>query len=300
MKFLKLKNPSSRILLIFSLLWALVLLLLGGWWLYIIFNFENILARTGQYKITKMITWEGGSFIVLLILISSTLLVLYLKDQKKTRDLQIFFASLTHELKTPLASIKLQSEVIDEKLKTSSDPIIHKLLQRLVEDTNKLETQMDKILQLSRIERGGGLNLIAIDIVNFVKIMSSKMSLPFEVKVNSSGPSLFIVGDDFALELILKNLFENTRNHTQAKQVEISITHDQDNVFFKYSDDGFFNGDLKKLGKLFYTHNSKKGSGIGLYLIKKLLSRMNANFTISSNNHLTFQIEFQKARDEHA
>jgi len=89
------------------------------------------------------------------------------KRPKKTKDLQVFFASLTHELKTPLASIKLQSEVIEESLNSNLDPLVHKLLRRLVQDTNKLETQMDKILQLSRIERGGELNLNSIELVSF-------------------------------------------------------------------------------------------------------------------------------------
>ena len=170
---MRIKNPfdhSSRLLFLLSLVWAGVLLLLGGWWIYLIFNFENILVQIDRVRITKMIVWEGGSFIVLLLSLSISLLILYVKDQRKTKSLQAFFASLTHELKTPLASIRLQGEVINEILASKNDNSLNKLSARLLEDTGKLESQMDKILQLSRIERGGELSLTSLKIIPSVRV----------------------------------------------------------------------------------------------------------------------------------
>ena len=97
---MNIKNPfshSSKLLFTLSLLWAGVLLMIGAWWVYIMINFESFLGHTDRPRITKMLAWEGGSFLVLLMLLSISLLVLYLKDQRKTKSLQAFFASLTHE-----------------------------------------------------------------------------------------------------------------------------------------------------------------------------------------------------------
>ena len=235
---MKVKNPienSSRLLFSLSLLWAAVLLLIGTWWIYLIFNFENILAHTDRVRITKMIVWEGGSFLILLLLLSFSLLLLFLKDQKKTKSLQAFFASLTHELKTPLASIRLQGEVINEILLAKNDQTINKMSARLIEDTGKLEAQMDKILQLSRIERGGVLNLTTLKIIPFIKNITKHWAQGLHIEITAMNPDTAIIADEFALELIVKNLLENTRTHTKSQNVEIKISEKNGKVFLSHS-----------------------------------------------------------------
>lgn len=299
------KNPfnhSSKLLFSLSLVWAVVLLLIGAWWIYLIFNFESILAHTDRLRITKMIIWEGGSFLIVLLLLSLSLLMLYLKDQKKTKSLQAFFASLTHELKTPLASIRLQGEVINEILNAKNDGTLNKLSSRLIEDTGKLETQMDKILQLSRIERGGELNLTSLKIIPFIRSLAKKWASGLEIDIQSNNLEAIVVVDEFALELIIKNLLENTRIHTQSKQVTIQISQEADSVLLNYQDQGKFEGDYKRLGTLFYKHNSSKGSGIGLYLTNKLLEKMDGTLRIKVGveKNLLFSLTLMSSEDLHA
>lgn len=300
---MKIKNPlkdSSRLLFLLSLIWALVLLLIGGWWVYLLTNFERILANTDRMSVTKMIMWEGGSFLLLLIMLSTTLLVLYIRNQKKTKSLQAFFASLTHELKTPLASIRLQSEVIEEVLKNKNDPTLNKLFGRLIEDTGKLEMQMDKILQLSRIERGGALNLTTLKLIPFTKSIAKKLGNGLIVNIDSNNPDVVVVADEFALEIIIKNLLENTKSHTTSKNVQITINDDGKNVQLLYNDHGEFTGDKQKLGTLFYKYQSSKGSGIGLYLSQKLLQKMNGELRILGDKNLLFDVRLKSGEDSHA
>lgn len=297
---MRVKNPfdhSSKLLFSLSLVWAAVLLLIGTWWIYLLFNFEDILARTDRIRITKMIVWEGGSFLILLLLLSISLLLLYLKDQRKTKSLQAFFASLTHELKTPLASIRLQGEVINEILISKNDSTLNKLSSRLIEDTGKLETQMDKILQLSRIERGGELNLTSLKIIPFINNLKKKWASGLVIEIESDDLEVSVVADEFALELIIKNLFENTRIHTKSLNVKITIKKNDQEVLLTYQDQGEFKGDRNKLGTLFYKHNSSKGSGIGLYLTNKLLTLMRGELRIRGDNNLIFLLTFKKSED---
>lgn len=298
------KNPfhnSSKLLFTLSLLWAGVLLMIGAWWVYIMVNFESFLGHAERPRITKMLAWEGGSFLVLLMLLSFSLLILYLKDQGKTKSLQAFFASLTHELKTPLASIKLQGEVINEILESKNDPTLNKLIGRLIDDTAKLETQMDKILQLSRIERGGELNLTSLALVPFIKKLTKTWVPDHQVELEATHSLTSIEVDEFALQLIMKNLLENTRIHTNSKKIQIKITQDKEFVYFSYFDHGEFKGDLEKLGTIFYKHNSTKGSGIGLYLSQKLLEKMNGNLSITKfHDGLKFDLSFKKSEETNA
>ncbi len=302
------KNPfknSSKLLFMLSLLWATVLLLIGGWWVYLMYNFESILATLSRERMARMILWEGGSFIILLLLISFTLLILFLKDQQKSKSLQIFFASLTHELKTPLASMRLQGEVISELLNQreshKNEAQLHKLLGRLIEDTNKLETQMDKILQLSRMERGGELNLTSVKLIPFIKRLSKDWLPKHHVEILCENNDVTIHADEFALQLIVKNLMENTLNHTASMNVTIKITELHDTVVVHYNDGGEFHGDAKKLGSLFYKHNSSKGSGIGLYLSQQLMSKMHGKLTLNVlNNRLSFKLTLHLGERDHA
>ena len=282
------------------MLWALVLLLIGIWWGYLIFNFDKILSHADKIKISKMLMWEGGSFITLLLLLSITIFFLFVRDQNKTKSLQAFFASLTHELKTPLASMRLQGEVIHEILLSRNDPTLNKLIDRLIEDAGNLEVQMDKILQLSRIERGGELNIVKVDFIPFIKNVSSRMKVPFEVDLKSDKEIFHILADEFALELILKNLFENTRVHTESKRVSINLTQKNNFVVFKYLDEGIFEGEIEKLGSLFYKFKSSKGSGIGLYLITKLIKKMNGSIKLSVTPSLQHELFLKSYEDTNA
>lgn len=297
---MRIKNPfnhSSRFLFSLSLVWAGVLLLIGGWWIYLLINFEALMLKTDRIRVTKMIIWEGGSFIILLLLLSLSLFLLFLKDQRKTKSLQAFFASLTHELKTPLASIRLQGEVIKEILEAKNDTTLNKLSSRLIEDTAKLEMQMDKILQLSRIERGGELNLTSLKIIPYIKNLAKVWAPGLELIIEADDVETAVVADEFALDLILKNLFENTRVHTKSKKIIIKIMKRNEDVLMTYQDEGEFNGNVRKLGTLFYKHNSGKGSGIGLYLTNKLITKMMGKFEIIGQKQLIFALTFKKSED---
>ncbi len=291
---------SEKVLVVLSLLWSTVLLFLGAWWIYLMTNLDTILVNLDPYRFKKMLFWEGSTFIILLFFLSTSLLVLYLRNQKKTKALQDFFLSLTHELKTPLASIKLQGEVIGEMVLKYQDVNLEKLVTRLGDDTIKLETQMDKILQLSRLERGGNLNITNLSLIPFIKNEAKKWKSSLAIDVVSTNEHIEVEADEFALELILKNLFENSKNHGTTKKVKIEIASAGHFANVTYSDGSIFTGDKKKLTELFYKHNSKKGSGIGLYLVKKLSTKMGTKFKIDFSPCLSFHFSFKIVETPHA
>lgn len=297
-------KDRSKLLLITSFVFTATLLTLGGWWLYLLVTvgrkLELLESEVGidmglSPNLTKLVMWEGTTFLFLLSFLSFVMLFLYFKDQKKSKSMQDFFASLTHELKTPLASIRLQSEVLaDLIMHKYQDENLKDLTLRLVEDTAKLETEMDKILQLSRLERGGTLNLIPLDLPHFVKSMVSKEARDLNIEVKKIGQpqlELTVQADEFALQLIFKNLFENSRLHGGANP-KVKISYEEQAKFIKiiYQDSGQFKGSQKDLSTLFYKHNSSKGSGIGLYLVKKSLQAMKGELEIQTDGFFTLNL----------
>ena len=283
---------SRKFLLYLSLLWLTLIVLLGLWWLFLIVKISGELDR----DMLRMVTWEGTAFLLLLLCLSLTLFYFYLQDLKKNQSIGSFFASLTHELKTPLASMKLQAEVIKETLWTDASQTsrLQTLTARLIEDAGRLEDELDKLLQLSRMERGGELHLKKIPLTEFFD--------PFKRKLGSK-VTLDIVGhvkgeiwaDEFALNLVLRNLVDNSLKHAQSHHIHINIKENAKIIQMDYYDHGkAYKGDPQHLGKLFYKAPDSRGQGIGLYLSKTLMSKMEGKLEISKSPHLVFHLTFKK------
>ncbi len=273
---------------------------MGSWWLYLIFELSSrlqLVQGQSETNIIKIIKWEGAAFLILILIIFISHTLLFLKDQKKTKSLHTFFAGLTHELKTPLASMKLQSEVISLEAERLESERLSKLCSRLNEDAVRLETQLDKILQLSRVERDGELNIVTTNIIQILKnVHKNYQAIDLEIK--SIDEDIEVHADEFALELIFKNLFENTINHAKSKKAQIKITPSNKDIILSYSDGGNFRGEANKLATLFYKHDSTNGSGIGLYLCKKLLSKMNGELKIETSQSLKFHLRLKRSNFE--
>lgn len=289
-------KKNNRLLLIMALSYIAILLLLSSWWAYLMYDLSGKLGGEENQRVIRIITWEGGTFLVVLLALFISFIVLYLREEQKTKSLQAFFAGLTHELKTPLASIRLQAEVLSELVGEEENTKLITITKRMGEDVSKLETQMDKILQLSRLERGGPLSPVPVKLLSFFQATSQKVgtTLEFHIQDETKGSAL-VSADEFALELIFKNLLENTKGHTESQRVNLTISKIDGKIHFTYADGGTFAGDPQKLGELFYKHNSSRGSGIGLYLISTLMNRMQGEALFDAGSTLKTTLAFHEA-----
>lgn len=278
---------------------------LGGWWLFLVFRLASAVEAgekaTIPTNLALMVRWEGLSFLALTMALGAALFWVFWQDHQKTKSLQSFYASLTHELKTPLASMRLQAQVLtdliqDLGLAKDKQEKIERYGQRLEEDVARLEGEIDKHLQLSRAQRKGNLSLTPIALVPLIQSEAKKFkNIQLEIIKDNEDPTA--LADQTALSVIFKNLFENTERHLSApvKIAKVKLTELGDSIECVYTDSGeAFEGDIKKLGKLFYKHNSPKGSGIGLYLSKKLASAMGGKLLVKSEPGLEFHLQLKK------
>lgn len=271
---------------------------LGVWWMYLLTFFARAMGP-GQGHVLNMVKWEGTTFLVLLVGAGCGLGFLYWHDLRKTRALQALFASLTHELKTPLASMRLQAEVIrDMSVDEAHDHgQLEELTTRLIQDTSKFEHELDKGLQLSRVEQDAVMTLVPVDLARFIKKHASKDLLGRELILQSESQHSVVLADEMALKMVFRNLFENSLRHNpEGKRVTITLKRQADQLICRYDDHGpDFTGDRKRLGQLFYKHESRKGTGIGLYLVKQLMQAMQGRFSISEQGPLVFSLQFKAA-----
>ena len=259
--------------------------LLGCWWLFFIFKHSH--------DVQRMILWEGSFFISLLFLLSFSFLAMYWKIQKKTLALNTFLASMTHELKTPLAAIQLKAEVIEDYLSQKKYDKASELALKLAKNTRSFENQIDKLLQLSRVEGDAKLNIVEINIESFLKKAIEKSPYLLDIELQCSTET--ILADSFALELIFRNLFENTQKYSPSQSIVVKSIVSNHFLEIHYLENHEFTGDKSKLGKLFYKYSSTNGSGIGLYLVGKLISKMNGQFKIIHQPNLSFIITLPKS-----
>lgn len=295
-------NKTRRWFYGLTLLWVLMLLGLGSWWLFLVFKLHTTLVNLNlpqlgsQSRFLNMMKWEGSFFFIFLVLLGGSLLVMYYRDMKKSKSMQAFFSSLSHELKTPLASMRLQAEVIKDLIEdeTHSHNQLANLTKRLIEDTDKLESELEKSLQLSRIEQDAPMTLVPVSVERFLRRQEQKLHTPLKVEINIAPDAQEVMADELALNMIFRNLFENTLRHNKnTPKVSVTAVKKGQLVEILFDDHGQkFKGDLSHLGELFYKYNSSKGSGIGLYLIRNLMLKMSGEFKIENTDRLKFYLTF--------
>lgn len=293
-------TKARRIFYGLSLLWVVLLFGIGSWWLYLVFKLHSMISELNlpqlgsQSRFLNMMRWEGTFFFIFLLLLGASLFVMYFRDLRKSRAMQSFFSSLSHELKTPLASMRLQAEVIKDLIddESHSHDQLSSLTKRLIEDTDKLESELEKSLQLSRIEQDGALTLTPVSLEKYLRRHQRKLGT---VELELNLVSYEVMADELALNMIFRNLFENTLRHNpHSKLVTVSAVPHGQNVLVTYDDHGKkFPGPVERLGDLFFKFDSSKGSGIGLYLIKSLMKKMRGNFEVKNDDRLRFHLIFE-------
>lgn len=299
---------TRRWFYLLTLIWVILLLVLGCWWLYLVSELHSTLVGLqipelgSQERFLNMIRWEGIFFFFLLICLGGSLFIMYFRDMKKSKAMQAFFSSLSHELKTPLASMRLQAEVIKDLIEDEehSHEQLSSLTGRLIEDTHKLETELEKTLQLSRLEQNATLTLVPLSLVRYLKHHQQKLKSQ-RLELNLGKGAEEVLADELALNVIFRNLFENTLRHNPSTdQITITTRRVGDLVELTYDDHGkVFEGSLNKLGTLFYKHNSAKGSGLGLYLIKNFMLKMDGQLDVQNAPHLQFKLTFLAPLEGH-
>lgn len=180
-------------------------------------------------------------------------------------------------MKTPLASLRLQAESLQEELPNHHES---KLIYRLLKDSVRIESQMNRAMYLASLTRS---EILYIEKAN-VRSMFLSIGEDFpELKIDLSNlEDVFVSADRKALESIFKNIAENSLKHGKANVLNvISEKQKQKQILITITDNGTgFDGKYKNLGIPFQKHGSTSGTGIGLYIIKRLMKKMKGSMRI--------------------
>ena len=286
---------QSRMVAILAAIWLAIILVLGFWWATIVLRQSERIAELSLAagvpqaealeelaRTQRMLQWESSTFLVLLLTLSVALFWYYRRDMQRARGTQAFFAALTHELRTPLTSVRLQSEAI-----AAGEPT-QELIDRLLADTHRLESQIDKTLELARIEGGGALAEQAIRFEPWLErvlrgiVASEGETAILDISLQPDLPP--VRGDTAALQLILRNLVENALRHgdRDPMRLEVSAQRAGNGVQLYFRDHGVGHEAPEQLGRLFQRGGTSRGTGVGLYLVRVLMDRMGGTVEFSN------------------
>lgn len=309
-----LSKPDRRVKLIVTIqiIWVATLVVLILWWGTLLRQQSDEIASLQTQlgipepdvsarleRTERMIAGESGTFLLLILVTNSILIYLFVRDSRRARSLQTFFASMTHELRTPLTSIKLQAEALQD---IEDDPKHRPFIKRLLEDVERLEGQIQRSLELARIEGGGKLNLEPIQLRNFVqtKVLTSYQGGESRVSFDVLLADAFVTADQAALTIIFRNMIDNAIKYSAQLPAKIKIqgvlpsaqaNHYQVHVIHENSS---FDGNPTALGTLFERGRNSQGAGVGLYLIRTLISKMKGNVVFEAKDgRFTHQFQLE-------
>ena len=269
---LKWKMTAIVVWLVFSVALAL-------WW--VVFGIEQSTrlsemagqtspAIAGEIARThRMLMSEGGTLIALLLIGGVSLLYMVLAEIKRTDHIKNFFAAFTHDLKTSLASLRLQAESLEED---AVQPSQGNLLRRLVKDTVRLQLQLENALLLASPDDSSKFLFERLRLGDLFQPM--RYHWP-ELEIEVKGDAVVTV-DRRAAESIFKNLQQNAVVHGGSTRVVLEVHDKGAQVSVHVKDNGRgFKGDRSQLGARFTRLATTSGSGLGLYLASQLTSKMN-------------------------
>ena len=241
---------------------------------------------------------EGVVFLILLGVGFYLTQRTFIKEVALSKQQKNFLLSITHELKTPLASVKLylqtlQKRELDEEKKAS-------VIGKAVMDTDRLTNLVDNILLATQIEQGTypfhseKLNFSEL-IFETVAYFNVQGELKGEEKKSvvlspSFQKELHVIGDRSALSSLLLNLIDNGLKYAEKDSVVIDLKKTDNNLLFSVSNQGMVLSSEEKdrIFDKFYRvgdedTRKKPGTGLGLFIVKYIVEKHKGSIVVIDN-----------------
>lgn len=259
-------------------LWLGFTISLAGWWMTLGLRQIDRLAQTNadtadeMARQRRMLLSEGAVWMILLVASGVTLMVFVIRDERQRRQVHDFFAGFSHDLKTAIASLRLQAESLKEDLPPTP------VLDRLISDTVRLQIQLENSLFLARPARSE----VIIETVQLNHLFERLVHQWPATKIVLKG-NCRVLGDERALSGLFSNLIQNAIVHGRATEVVIEPQSPVAGaVEIQISNNGKpFEGNFARLAEPYFRHSTRSGSGLGLHIAKTLAVQMRGRLTFS-------------------
>lgn len=221
--------------------------------------------------------------------------IFLLREIKRNEQQDAFLNAVTHELKTPIASIKLFLETL--KTRDVPDTKRTEFYDVMLKDSNRLLTTVEQVLQASRTkEKDRLLNISDIDLNallrDSIEIVEKRHDLS-ETAIKFTAPSekVILSGDAAELQSVFINLLDNAVKYSnETPKISVRLKNSREEkveIFIKDNGIGLESGELKRIFRRFYrvsnlSTQQKKGTGLGLFIVEAIIKKHGGKIRVDS------------------
>ena len=245
-----------------------------------------------QLRKTKQFIGEGLTILVLFLL-GAIYVYRSLKKQLRYADQQQnFMMAVTHELKTPIAISHLNIETLLKRDLDSTQQL--KLLEATLKETKRLDSLSTNILLTAQLDMGqyeANKQLVNVSELVRQNIKSFQERYPSRICNTMVEDAMEIQGEPLLIQLLINNLIDNANKYapvTEPIYIHLQSQQNRIQLIVKDQGPGIAAADKNKVFEKFFrvgaeTTRTTKGSGLGLYLCKRITEFHNATIQLTTN-----------------
>jgi len=235
---------------------------------------------------------EGGTFLVLIIIGSLFVYRAVRKQVLLSQQQQNFMMAVTHELKTPIAVAQLNLETLQKRRLDEAQQ--QKLIGNALLETNRLNSLTNNILVASQLEMGTyRLNKQPFNFTELVNnsLRDFRQRFPARTLALTTTGEVMTDGEATLLQMMVNNLLDNAIKYSPREApVQVGLVKKGNMLVLTVADagDGIPDAEKKRVFDKFYRIGSEatrtaKGTGLGLYLCRKIVKDHNGTIAIQNN-----------------
>ncbi len=207
-----------------------------------------------------------------------------------------FIGNMTHELKTPISTIALSSEVLSDPDIAKEPDRLHNYARIIRSENERLRQQVERVLQLAKLDRGGlKLNMEPVDMHEVIMEVAQSFEVLFDERsghcsLDLKASNAVVDGDRMHLSNALFNLVDNAIKYSSGPpQVRISTSNDHRKLHIGVADRGIGirKEDVRNIFERFFrVHTGNvhdvKGFGLGLHYVAETMRSHGGKVTVKS------------------
>lgn len=274
------------IFLYIQVLWVLLILVWIRWYTEKYAQLREMAERLRAQAEVEGFGWlplvEGGVLLALILAGATIIFIYWIKQHRLNKMQRAFVSNVTHEFKSPVASIQLALETM--AIRNMSEDKKREYIAMMLDDTERLTALIDRILGAARIEKKRGrYRLEPVSMRRFLEEFLAEERHFYEkdghVIILEKGKDARVAIDRSAMRVVLANLLENAAYYSpRGSTIRLRVQRDLRNCRFDVMDSGvgIRGKDLKNVFKMFWRGPKgqtlhDRGTGLGLYIVRNIV-----------------------------